>query len=33
VKLTLESKDAEYLERAYRHLLGLIPGDAVVKVE
>ena len=33
VKLTLESKDPEYLERAFRHLLDLIPGDAVVKVE
>ena len=33
VKLTLESKDPEYLERAFRHLLELIPGDAVVKVE
>jgi molybdopterin-biosynthesis enzyme MoeA-like protein len=33
VKLTLESKDQEYLERAFRHLLGLIPSDAVVKVE
>jgi hypothetical protein len=33
VKLTLESKDADYLDRAFRHLLELIPGDAVVKVE
>ncbi len=33
VKLTLESKDRDYLERAFRHLLELIPGDAVVKVE
>jgi molybdenum cofactor synthesis domain-containing protein len=33
VKLTLESKDQEYLERAFQHLLGLIPGDALVKVE
>jgi molybdenum cofactor synthesis domain-containing protein len=33
VKLTLESKDPEYLERAFRYLLELIPGDAVVKVE
>ena len=33
VKLTLESKDSDYLERALRHLLELIPGDAVVKVE
>jgi hypothetical protein len=29
----LESKDPEYLERAFLHLLELIPGDAVVKVE
>lgn len=33
VKLTLESKDPAYLESAFRHLLGLLPSDAVVKVE
>jgi molybdenum cofactor synthesis domain-containing protein len=33
VKLTLESKDAEYLERAFRHLMGLLPAEAVVKTE
>ena len=33
VKLTLESKDPEYLENAFRHLLKLLPSDAVVKVE
>ncbi len=33
VKLTLESKDAEYLERAFRFLVGLLPADAVVKTE
>ena len=33
VKLTLESKDPEYLEKAFRHLLDLIPSEAVVKVE
>jgi molybdenum cofactor synthesis domain-containing protein len=33
VKLTLESKDAEYLERAFRHLMGMMPADAVVKTE
>ena len=33
VKLTLESKDADYLEKAFRHLMGLLPRDAVVKVE
>ena len=27
VKLTLESKNAEYLERAFRHLMGLLPAD------
>lgn len=33
VKLTLESKDREYLERAFKHLLGLLPKSAVVKIE
>jgi molybdopterin-biosynthesis enzyme MoeA-like protein len=33
VKLTLESKNAEYLERAFRHLMGLLPSEAVVKTE
>jgi molybdenum cofactor synthesis domain-containing protein len=33
VKLTLESKDAQYLARAFDHLISLLPGDAVVKVE
>jgi FAD synthetase len=33
VKLTLESKDADYLERAFRYLMELLPGDAVVKIE
>lgn len=33
VKLTLESKNAEYLDRAFRHLLDLIPKDTVVKIE
>jgi molybdopterin-biosynthesis enzyme MoeA-like protein len=33
VKLTLESKDAEYLERAFRHLMAMMPADAVVKTE
>ena len=33
VKLTLESKDRNYLERAFRHLLELLPGDVVVKTE
>lgn len=33
VKLTLESKDRDYLERAFMHLLGLIPREVVVKTE
>ena len=33
VKLTLESKDPAYLERAFHHLMGLLPAGAVVKTE
>jgi molybdenum cofactor synthesis domain-containing protein len=33
VKLTLESKDRDYLDRAFRRLLELLPTDAVVKTE
>jgi molybdenum cofactor synthesis domain-containing protein len=33
VKLTLESKDREYVERAFDHLIELLPHDIVVKVE
>jgi molybdenum cofactor synthesis domain-containing protein len=33
VKLTLESKDSDYLERAFNHLIGLLPQEVVVKVE
>ena len=33
VKLTLESKDAAYVERALAHLLGLLPEEAVVRTE
>lgn len=33
VKLTLESKDAEYVERALSHLLRLLPAEAVVRTE
>ena len=33
VKLTLESKDEEYTERALAHLLGLLTPDAVVRTE
>jgi molybdenum cofactor synthesis domain-containing protein len=33
VKLTLESKDPDYLESAFRHLLELLPKDVVVRTE
>ena len=33
VKLTLESKDQAYVERAFAHLLGLLPADAIVRTE
>jgi molybdopterin-biosynthesis enzyme MoeA-like protein len=33
VKLTLESKDRAYLERAFAHLLALLPPEAVVRTE
>jgi molybdenum cofactor synthesis domain-containing protein len=33
VKLTLESKDREYVERAFVHLMDLLPREVVVKVE
>jgi FAD synthetase len=33
VKLTLESKDQEYVERALVHLLGLLSPEAVVRTE
>jgi molybdenum cofactor synthesis domain-containing protein len=33
VKLTLESKDHEYVERAFDHLIELLPPEMVVKVE
>jgi len=33
VKLTLESKDKEYLERAFSHLLDLLPPGLIVKTE
>jgi len=33
VKLTLESKDEAYVERALVHLLGLLPADSVVRTE
>ena len=33
VKLTLESKDAAYVERALAHLLALLPADSVVGTE
>jgi FAD synthetase len=33
VKLTLESKDADYVERAFQHLLALMGTEAVVRTE
>ncbi len=33
VKLTLESKDREYVERALGHLLALLPAESVVRTE
>jgi len=33
VKLTLESKDRDYVERALAHLLRLLPASAVVRTE
>lgn len=33
VKLTLESKDRDYLERAFAHLMSLLPRDVVVRTE
>jgi FAD synthetase len=33
VKLTLESKDPEYVQAALDHLLGLLPHDCVVRTE
>lgn len=33
VKLTLESKDKEYVERAFAHLLTLLPTGSVVRIE
>jgi hypothetical protein len=33
VKLTLESKDVEYVEHALAHLLRILPQGCVVKTE
>src|SRR5215470_4272062 len=33
VKLTLESKDADYVDRALAHLLRLLPAEAVIRTE
>lgn len=33
VKLTLESKDPEYVDRALAHLLRLLPAEAIVRTE
>ena len=32
VRVTLESKESEYLERALRYLLDRLPGESVVRV-
>ena len=31
VKVTLESKDREYLEHAFKYLLELLPADVIIK--
>jgi len=33
VRITLESKDKDYLEQAFRHLLALLPPGAVLRTE
>lgn len=33
VKVTLESKDRDYLDRAFRYLLELLPDDVIIKTE
>ena len=33
VKVTLESKDRDYLDRAFRYLLELLPNDVIIKTE
>ena len=33
VKLTLESKDPDYVDRALRHLLALLPAEGIVRTE
>jgi FAD synthetase len=33
VKVTLESKDASYVDRAFRHLLRVLPAGSVVRTE
>ena len=33
MKLTLESKDPDYVDRALAHLLRLLPAEAVVRTE
>ena len=33
VKVTLESKDREYLEHAFKYLLELLPADVIIKTE
>jgi len=33
VRVTLESKDHDYLERAFQHLVGRLPADIIVRTE
>lgn len=33
VRVTLESKDADYVTRAFEHLMALLPADAIVRTE
>ena len=33
VRVTLESKDRDYVERAFAHLLGLMPAGSILKTE
>jgi molybdopterin-biosynthesis enzyme MoeA-like protein len=33
VRLTLESKDRDYVDRAFEHLVGQLPADIIVRTE
>lgn len=33
VRVTLESKDKDYVDRAFEHLLGQLPADVIVRTE